>query len=126
MRTFVARQIATAPTVLTGLSTGPCYLAIPARASHNWIDGVTVTADLRHGLVWSVASGQIALLNLSVFPWCQPVFVHRGEGRIYYNVYFTPLRPLSDARGEIERRAEGKSKRVEARELHGGCASGFA
>jgi hypothetical protein len=63
---------------------------------------------------------------LSVFPWCQPVFVHRGEGRIYYNVYFTPLRPLSDARGEIERRAEGKSKRVEARELHGGCASGFA
>jgi hypothetical protein len=35
-------------------------------------------------------------------------------------------RPLSDARREIERRAEGKSKRAEARELHGGCASGFA
>jgi hypothetical protein len=35
-------------------------------------------------------------------------------------------RPLSDAWREIERRAEGKSKRAEARELHGGCASGFA
>jgi hypothetical protein len=31
-------------------------------------------------------------------------------------------RPLSDARGEIERRAEAKSKRVEARELHSGFA----
>jgi hypothetical protein len=35
-------------------------------------------------------------------------------------------RPLSDARREIERRAEGKSKRAEARELHGGCASSSA
>jgi hypothetical protein len=35
-------------------------------------------------------------------------------------------RSLPDARREIERSAEGKSKRVEARELHGGCASGFA
>ena len=39
--TFVGRQIATTPTVLTDLLTGPCYLAIPSRASHNWIDGVT-------------------------------------------------------------------------------------
>jgi len=35
-------------------------------------------------------------------------------------------RPLPDARREIERRTQGKLKRVEARELHGGCASGFA
>src|SRR5947209_5105390 len=32
-------------------------------------------------------------------------------------------RPLPDARREIDRRAQGKSKRLEARELHCGCTA---